>query len=296
MKNRAIFFIVLLGTLVSCDFSRSVHKDLSTGMVTRGEGLSCDNAEIIVNDEVVRNTTFTFGERVQVKFNNMDGFTRMDGKAFPGMSIISTNREGDTLLYVEDTYESMTEGYTFDPLVLTARFNAADPYFSNHEYHQKIRIWDKKDERRQFTAGFDFDVVPNDLIVAEEQGLTYKELYLFSGDRDQAVTDNRIGINELINVVFIGLAGFMEEEGRIYPEMSMRIEDAGGEVVVEESEMVGDHTMDPEELSSYFAPNFYIADPSLENPVTFRLELWDKKDDGRLSVYTQVEVVSAEKE
>ena len=289
-----IICMLLPGVLASCDFSKSVHKDLSTGMVTRGSGLSCDDVEILVNGEVTKETSFTFGERVEVRFNNMDGFTRTDGKAFPGMSIISTDPDGDTVLHISDTYESMTEGYTFDPLVLTAHFTAADPYFSDNEYHQFIRVWDKKDVKSHFTAEFDFNVVPNDRIVVEKHQLDCKEIYLYSRERGEAVTDNRIRINEVINVVFTGLEGFAEEEGRIYPELSMRIEDAGGEVAVEESEMFGNQYMDPADLFSHFSPNFYITDPSLENPLTISLELWDTKGEGRLSVNTRVDVISGE--
>lgn len=281
----------MLVALGSCDFSKSVHKDLQTGMVTRGNGLSCDEVYLTVNEEVYKSKTFTFGETFYVNFSNISGFNRVDGAAFPGMSIRVTGQDGSVIIDTDDAYDQFSGGFPHDPLLLSANLDLGAPMRSDAEYHLEIRIWDKQEEERVFSAEMDFHIIPNVLLEVEKVHLSCYDIYLYSQQRDQAVTDGRIGLNETIHVIFNGLNGFIEEDGFVYPEINMQIENADGEVLARLENLVGDDYFTPVEIKEVFAAcHFQISDQSLKNPITYRMELFDKKGEGKISLLTKLEV------
>jgi len=67
----------------------------------------------------------------------------------------------------------------------------------------------------------DFHIIPNQLLVVEKEQLNCHDIYLYSQQRDRAITDGRIGLNETIHLIFNGLNGFIEEDGFVYPELSV---------------------------------------------------------------------------
>lgn len=47
----ALLFMIAFS---ACQFSKSVQKDLVSGLLTTGDGLSCENVFLTVNDEKTR--------------------------------------------------------------------------------------------------------------------------------------------------------------------------------------------------------------------------------------------------
>lgn len=178
MKKIFFAFVVIL-IFYSCDFKKSAHKDLITGLSTSGNGLSCEEGSIVVNDKVEQRNTFTFGEVVAFRFSNIEGFNEQNGSVFPGMSISIRDDKNNYVLQNEDIYASYTDGIKLSPLVLNAERTLARPIHSNNKYTVVIRIWDKKGDGN-FSAGMNFEVKPNEQISVSKNNCNYSEIYLFS--------------------------------------------------------------------------------------------------------------------
>ena len=88
---------VLLALVNSCNFAQSVNKDLVTGLVTRGNGLTCDEVYLASDREVLKRNAFVYGEAFIVNFDGIEGFNRTDENAFPGMQLVVVSQQGDPL-------------------------------------------------------------------------------------------------------------------------------------------------------------------------------------------------------
>ncbi len=281
MKTKVWLIVLVLMTLFSCDFRKSVRKDFITGLSTAGDGLSCDNVYLTDGVDKINRTTFTYGEKFYLNFENAEGFEKQEGYAFPGMSMKVVNQAGDTLFRVEDLYAGQTGGIGLSPLLLRTSLTVADPIRSNGKYTLLVNIWDKK-EKGTFRARMDFDVVPSPHIRVEPQNVTCKEVYLFDPVQGLTITGNTVKYNQDIYLIFEGLEGFTEEAGEISVEMGMKITDAEGALILEEKDLTGGHGMEASSFRKQITPNFILKGSGLKNPVTCEITLRDRKGEGIL--------------
>ena len=126
--------ILVLAVLTSCNLSKSVEKDFISGILTKGDGLSCDNVYLSVNEEETKQNTFIYGQKFKMNFDNISGFKKENDYVFPGMEMIVTNNKGDTVLQSDDLYSGYTEGLNLSPLLLSATVTPASPINSGGEY------------------------------------------------------------------------------------------------------------------------------------------------------------------
>jgi len=278
MKIQIMLTVFLMFALFSCDSSKSVSKDLITGLNTRGDGLSCEDVYLSDGEQEINRNTFTYGEIVYVNFENIEGFKKKDDKAFPGMKLYVVNQSGDTIMSYPDLYADYQEGINISPLLLQANLTVADPIHSDGEYTLYIYIWDKNGEGT-FEATMDFDVNPDEKIKIENNNLTYNEVYLFGEEEKNVIIGNEANFNENIYLIFEGLEGFQEENGEIFIGLSLKVMDSAGEIIIDEEDLIGDTGLQPSQVKEELAPNFIIRDVSTSTPVSCETFIWDKKSD-----------------
>ncbi|MFO7851198.1 MAG: hypothetical protein ACQERS_03325 [Bacteroidota bacterium] len=278
MKNQTVVIVLLMVALISCDSGKSVSKDLVTGLTTHGDGLSCEDVYLSDGEKKINRNTFTYGEKVYVNFENIEGFKKEDGYAFPGMEMIVINQAGDTVMIYPDLYADYQDGIDISPLLLQANLTVADPMHSGNEYTLIINIWDEKGEGT-FKAKMDFDVIPDEQIKIENNDLSYDEVYLFTEEVNNVVIGNEANFNENIYLIFEGLEGFQEEDGEIFIGLSLTVRDAEGEILIDEADLIGDSSLQAPQVKDQLAPNFIIRDTTISTPVTCEIEIWDKKSD-----------------
>ena len=289
MKIRTLFIVLCLLSTISCDFRKSVYKDLQTGMVTKGDGLSSEDVYLAIGEETIRRNSFIYGEEFYVNFNNIEGFERIDNHVFPGMRLIVTSENGDTVLKNRDLYAGLTSGTDHSPLLLTSEVTVADPIHSNEEYTLFITIWDKKGDG-VFTAELDFDVVPNDQINIESNHITYREIYLYSQQRRRVITDNTAGFNEKVFMMFEGLDGFAKEGEMTSIGLSITVKDSEGNLIVNQEDLIGASGKDYSEVHSQLAPNFILTGSQINNPIEYEIIIWDKKGEGSIKASAQLQI------
>ena len=118
---KTAFYIVFFSVIFTgCHFSKSVKKDLVSGLTSVGNNLSCDDVFISVNKEKTSRKTFIYGEILYLNFNDIKGFTSLSGNVFPGLQLVVVNQAGDTLMNYDDLYTDYKDGldYLTAPLYL----------------------------------------------------------------------------------------------------------------------------------------------------------------------------------
>ncbi|MCX6254660.1 MAG: hypothetical protein NTV31_09325, partial [Bacteroidia bacterium] len=138
-----IFAILISVVLTGCQFSKSVKKDLISGLTITGNNLSCDEVFLSVNNEKTDRNLFIYGETFFINYNDIKGFIRENENVFPGMELVIRNQAGDTVMQTNDLYSEYPSGINYSPLMLTADLTVASPIKSKGEYTLYVKIWDK---------------------------------------------------------------------------------------------------------------------------------------------------------
>jgi len=282
----AISSILFLVAFSGCQFSKSVKKDLVSGLLTTGSGLSCDNVYLSVNDEKTDRNTFIYGEEFHINFNNIEGFKKDNDYVFPGMALVVTGKAADTVFQTNDLYSEYTNGLKLSPLLLISDITVASPMKSGNEYTLHVSIWDKKGTGT-FSAKLDFKIKSNEKVGIETGNVEYDEIYLYSKERDMVIPDDKIKFNENTYIIFEGLSGFKDENGAVFPGLSLKGTDNDGKVIIESSDLFSDYSESGLTVSDFNArvsAHFILSGSELKNPLHCELTIWDKKSDVRLKV------------
>lgn len=281
MKNFIFILTASFLLLVSCEFDKSVKKDLMTGLKASGDGLSSKDVYLTSNGSKISRTSFIYGEKFKVNFENISGFNKENNFAFPGMEFVIRSETGDTLMHNTDLYQENIKGYDLDPLLLLTEITTGDPLKSGANYKLDIRIWDKKGDGT-YSASFDFEVVPNPNITIESNGIDYDEIYLFSNVGSKVLFDNRAKYNQEIYILMEGLSGFTDVEGQAHIGVKMKATDASNNIILDEVDLIGDAALNISELNEQLAPNFIFQNIGIKNPVDCEVLVWDKKSDRKI--------------
>jgi predicted small secreted protein len=286
MKMKIATLVVMASLAITgCNFSKSVKKDLVSGLLTTGDGLSCDNVYLSVNDEKTERNTFIYGEEFLVNFNNIEGFKKENENVFPGMQLIIIGKTGDTVLQTNDLYSDYTDGMKLSPLLLTSDITVASPMKSKGEYTLNVNIWDKKGNGN-FSAEFDFKVISNEQIVIEASNVSYDEIYLYSKVKDKVIPDNKIRFNEDTYVIFEGLSGFKEENGMVFPGFSLKATDNEGSMILDYNDLFADNSksgLPASDFNARISSHFILSGSEFKNPLHCNFIIWDKKSDARIT-------------
>jgi hypothetical protein len=285
MKNLYVLIILLIA-LSGCNFSKSVKVDLISGLTTKGDIISCEDVYITVNDQKVERSTFVYGEEFYINFNDVKGFKRIDAKVFPGMDIFVFGESGDTVFSATDLYKGNPEGFAQEAILLTSKLVVARPVHSGKSYKMSVNIWDMKD-KGTFNATFDFKVTASQKLKVEPSTVTYDEIYLFSKDKGKVINDNMITSNDENYLLFEGLKGFSETEGKVYPGLSMKVADDAGVEVLNYEDLFADYTaagLDFSDFNGRVTSSFIIPPGEVKNPLHLNVIIWDKKSSAKLVV------------
>ena len=289
MKYKLLPLALLLSCLLSCQTNTSVKKDLVTGLISQGNGITCDNVQLSDGNNRIQRNTFTYGEKFHLNFDNISGFESVNNAVFPGMELLVVGQKGDTVMHNPDLYGNSSKGIDISPLLLQAKITAANPIHSNNTYTLIVSIWDKKGTGT-FKSEMDFTVIPNKNIEVENVNIFYDELYLFSKERNSAITTNEIKFNETIYMIFEGLKGFTIEDGKAYLGLSIVGTNSEGEIILNEADLVGDSSIEVNDLKNRISPNFTFSGSVIKNPVNCEITVWDKKSENKIKAITELHI------
>lgn len=279
-----LYFIAAI-SIFSCEFNKSVKHDMMTGIISHGDGLSCDDIYLTDGTQKITRTSFTYGETFYMSFENVEGFKKEDGNVFPGIQLSVVDEAGDTVLLFEDLYEQLENGTQLDPLALAANLTTAKPLHSGQQYTLHTLVWDKKGEG-SFTTRMEFDVVANEQITVENSNTTYDEIYLFSNDKNETIIDNKSTLNEQVYFIIEGLSGFQEIDGMVSYGLKLTAKDANGNTIINEEDLADGTAIASDLLKRQLAPTFIISGEEVKSPVNCEVFIWDKNSDSKIKAKT----------
>jgi hypothetical protein len=288
---KKIVYVLLVSILISgCNFSKSVKKDLVSGLTSTGSGLTCEDVYLTVNNERTSRNTFSYGDMIYLVFSDLKGFTIENGNVFPVMEIVVTDLKGDTALYAGDLYSEYTEGIKYSPLELTADVTVATPIKSGGEYVLNVSIRDRKGSG-SFNSKLRFTVEGNGNIKTEPFNVTYNEVYLFSQGNNKVINDGKIGFDDNVYIMAEGVNGFKIENGMVFPGLGLKGTDSEGNLIIDYPDLFTEYGKTGVEVSDFsvrVSANFKITGNSFKNPLHCEMLVWDKKSDAKLKITTDL--------
>lgn len=290
MNSNTFVSFVLLLALSSCDVRQSVNKDLVTGLLTRGDGLSCDDVYLSVDQEKISRNTFVYGETFYLNFSNIEGFGKIENNVFPGMLLFITNEAGDTIMQTGDMYADYADGINLSPLLLKANVTVANPIRSDQKYILLIKIWDKQGDGI-FTAELPFSVTENENIKVEKNIATCNEIYLFSKEKNKTITDGKVGFNETVYVIFEGLSGFHVENGKVFTGLELKATDNAQNVILAHDDLFKSYEetgINVNDFNAQIYASIIFTEGEVVNPVLCEVTVFDKKSDASIKAQTEL--------
>lgn len=239
MKN-FLFCSALILSVLSCKHESKTDAGPGAQIQVVSEGLSYNEVTVSVNDEKSELKVFNYGDKITLNFVNAEGFERVGGKIYPGLSLIVLNKQKDTLLYYEDMYEDKP-GIGMDPVTLTADLVAANPILSGEIVTARLDFWDKKGKGKM-RVNFQFSTKSNDNLEIKTKRLSYREIYIFSEKDQRVISDNRYDkADDMLYFIMEGLEGFKEQDGMVFPCLMLEVTDENGETVLKEENIFADY-------------------------------------------------------
>jgi hypothetical protein len=157
MTRLYIQLITLLLVISSCQFSKGVKKDLTTGLSASYNGFAIE--DIYLADETgsrLTDNAIKMGSKVLVVVTGVDYFSEKEGKVFPGCRIILTDKDKKELLHLPDAFSNMDEGISSsDAKTLQGQLNTGDPMIVGETYHLSVRFYDKNKKDNEIVANID---------------------------------------------------------------------------------------------------------------------------------------------
>ena len=292
-KTVVLLFAVILTLLSSCGFNQSVYKDLVTGALSRGDGLSVDKVSIRINGELENRNEFIFGEKIDFIFSDVFGFEQDSGKAFPGLSMYIIKNEKDTVLAEPNLLQDVTEGTDLSPLELRGSVIARLPFENKEKYKLYLKIWDKKGDGI-YTYELPFTIKENEVLNIESDGLTYSKIYLWNETKQHAVVNNKINKEDVFIVIIDSPNGFKVIDEKVFPIFSIRLRDEKEHVILYNENLLSDYeerginqlSLSETQLSSTIS----FTGDVFYNPCKLEVLLKDKNSNNKISISANLEL------
>ncbi|MGS2760921.1 hypothetical protein [Sinomicrobium sp. M5D2P9] len=277
---------------VSCEFNKSSSKDFITGAVSKGDGINCDKVTIETGGQPTKNNQFVYGEKVNFVFENLTGFTKINDKTYPALSLDIVKNEKDTVLSYANLLADIYEGTSLSPLQLQANFTAALPYKNNEKYKAHIHIWDAKG-KGNFTYKMPFTVKDAGLLTIESTGIAYSTIYLWNESQKRPVVTSEINQNEKFMLLLEGIKGLTTENDMVFPTLSLELKDREGTKILDNPNLFSTFTetgINVDNVAKQLSAVITFTQGEVKNPCQLIAILNDQKSDKRLKITTELKI------
>lgn len=142
----AILLTVQLSCLifVGCDFSKGIKKDLRTGLSFSYNGFIVQDVLLIdpANKRMTDNKV-SLNTSIAIAALGLNNYGLKDGKVFPGMMLLVTDKKGTPILKADDLFAGDQGHPPAAASELRGDITIARPMVTGETYHVKVHIWDK---------------------------------------------------------------------------------------------------------------------------------------------------------
>lgn len=158
-KPGPIWILLSLQVLTGCNYSAGFKKGFGNGPSFSYEGLAVKNVLLVgPGNAVLDNNQVRLNSRIALVAAGVTNYELKDGKAFPGMMLSVTDKNGLAVMSYADLFPD-TVGYPpLDASELRANITVANPIVAGQTYHVKMRVWDKVKPDHEVNAETDLVV------------------------------------------------------------------------------------------------------------------------------------------
>ncbi len=284
----SISIITILALAYSCNFSASYNKDFTTGITSKGNGLSAESVYLSDGEEGMKKRDFTYGEVVYTNFESMEGFEIEGGKFFPQMSVAIVTKGGDTIMQSKKLFADGT-GFDAGLTTLNGNVKMADPIVSDGAYSLHYKVWDTKGDG-VFASEMDFKVKKDPLITSKKKGLDFTEIYIIADMEKRVVTDGVVHFNESLLFNFQDLSGYTKKNGAIEVKMDIKVTDDSGTVLLDMKDAFKQPIRNEALLKQGLSATLTLTKGKLENPITWQVHVQDKNSDASFEAAAELTV------
>jgi len=144
--KKIIALLLLANLLISgaCNFSTGSKKDFRTGLSFSYNGFIVQDVLLIdpANKRMTDNRV-QLNTRIAIAAIGINNYGLKDGKVFPGMMLLVTDKKGTPVLNAADLFAG-DQGYPpANATELRGDITIARPMVAGETYHVKMRVWDK---------------------------------------------------------------------------------------------------------------------------------------------------------
>lgn len=160
MKNKHVIVLILSCIILAeCNYSKGVKKDLLTGLSCSYNGFVVRN--VLLTDPFDKPKTdnkVQLNTQIAIVANGVTNYGLKDGKVFPGMMIVVTDKRGNIVVQNDDLFVGDQGHPPADATELRGTIAIARPMNAGEVYHVKMRIWDKIKPNNELNAETDLVV------------------------------------------------------------------------------------------------------------------------------------------
>jgi hypothetical protein len=154
---KQLFCLTLILFLTACSsgsFSKGVKKDLNTGLTSNYNGFAVEN--IYLTDDKgnrLSSNKVTLGNALLVVASGVENFKLADGRAYPGCTIILTDKNKKELLNLQDAFAELKDGLPPEQATeLKATLTTGAPMQAGETYQLYVHFYDKKNTTSAITS------------------------------------------------------------------------------------------------------------------------------------------------
>ncbi|NBU97281.1 MAG: hypothetical protein EBS19_03530 [Spirochaetia bacterium] len=157
MKKSMSFLLASISLfLFAIGCSKGTNKDFKTGLSYNYNGFSVSEVLLAGPDNIaMKSNEVQMNTSVAIVIQGLENYTLKDDKAFPGMMLTVSNKNGEEVIHNDDLFAD-TEGYSAtDASILRGTFPIGEPMVIGETYHVKMRVWDKNKKETELNAEVD---------------------------------------------------------------------------------------------------------------------------------------------
>ncbi|MEO6980088.1 MAG: hypothetical protein ABI113_16985 [Mucilaginibacter sp.] len=144
--KKIIAVLLLANMLISaaCNLSTGFKKDVSTGISFSYNGFRVKDVLLIdPADKRMTDNKVKLNTQIAIVALGINNYGLKDGKAFPGMMLLVTDKKGTPVLNAPDLFAADKGHPPAYATELRGDIIIARPMVAGETYHVKVRVWDK---------------------------------------------------------------------------------------------------------------------------------------------------------